>query len=404
MAMKKLNDLNAAGKRVLVRVDFNVSTDKKTGEIKDDTRVVAALPTIQHLLKQNARVVLCSHFGRPEGRDPKLSLKPVADRLAKHLGKPVAFAEDCVGEAAEKAVAALKGGDVVLLENLRYHEGEEADAPEFCAQLAKLGDVYVDDAFGCVHRAHASVHGVAKLFKDKAAGFLLQKEVDYLGKALLNPDHPYVVVLGGAKVSDKIKVINKMLEVADTILIGGAMAYTFLVAQGKPTGTSKAETGMVKVGKEQKDIVGVAKELLAKAQKLGKKFILPLDHVVAEKFEANSPNEVVAWDQIPAGKMALDVGPKTVEAYKAEIAKAKMIVWNGPLGVFELEPFNKGTFDIARAVAANAGATSIVGGGESVSAVKKAKVADKISHVSTGGGASLEFLEGKTLPGIAALE
>jgi 3-phosphoglycerate kinase len=404
MAIKRLEDLNVAGKRVLCRVDFNVSTDKKTGEIKDDTRVVAALPTINYLLGKGAKVVLCSHFGRPEGRDPKLSLKPVAERLAKLLGKPVAFAEDCVGAPAEKVVAALKNGEVAVLENLRYHEGEEADAPDFVAQLAKLGDVYVDDAFGCVHRAHASVHGVAAKFAERAPGMLLRKEIEYLGKALSNPEHPYVVVLGGAKVSDKIKVINKMLEVADTVLIGGAMAYTFLVAQGKPTGTSKAEKGMVKVGKEEKDIVVIAKEIMAKAAKLNKQFLLPLDHVVAEKFEANSPNQVVAWDQIPADKMALDIGPKTVEAYKAVIAKAKMIVWNGPLGVFELEPFNAGTFAIAKAVAANSGATSIVGGGESVSAVKKAKVADKITHVSTGGGASLEFLEGKILPGIKALE
>jgi len=393
MGSKLFKDLNVSGKRVLVRVDFNVSVDKKTNEIKDDTRIVAALPTINALVEKGAKVVLCSHFGRPEGRDPKMSLKAVSDRLAKHLGKPVVFAEDCVGEAAEKAVASLKNGDVALLENLRYHAGEEDDDAAFCKQLAKLGDVYVNDAFGAAHRAHASVHGVAALFTEKAAGLLLQKEIDYLGKALSSPDHPYVVVLGGAKVSDKIKVIKKMLEVADTVLIGGAMAYPFLLAQGKPVGKSKVDH----------EDVPLAKEILELVAKEKKNFILPLDHVVAEKFEANAPNEVVEWDKIPEGKMALDVGPKTVAAYTAAIASAKMVVWNGPLGVFELEPFNKGTFAIAHAIAENSKATTIVGGGESVAAVKKAKVSDKITHVSTGGGASLEFLEGKVLPGVKAL-
>jgi phosphoglycerate kinase len=391
---KKLEDLNVSGKRVLCRVDFNVSTDKKTGEIKDDTRIVAALPTIKYLTEKGAKVVLCSHFGRPEGRDPKLSLKPVAERLAKHWGKPVAFATDCVGAEAEKVVAGLKNGEIALLENLRYHAGEEDDDDAFASQLAKLGDAYVNDAFGAAHRAHASVHAVAKKFADRAAGFLLQKEVDYLGRALSKPERPYVVILGGAKVEDKIKVIKKMLEVADTVLIGGAMAYPFLLAQGKPVGKSKVE---------QSD-VPLAKEILAIVAAQKKNFILPLDHVVSEKFEANAPNQVVGWDQIPEGKMALDIGPKSVQAYSDAIAKAKMVVWNGPVGVFELEPFNAGTFAIANAIAANRGATTIVGGGESVAAVKKAKVADKITHVSTGGGASLEFLEGKVLPGVAALQ
>jgi phosphoglycerate kinase len=394
MAMRHLKDLNVAGKRVLCRVDFNVSTDKKTGAIKDDTRIVAALPTIRKLLDGGAKVILCSHFGRPEGRDPKLSLKPVAERLQTHLGKPVAFASDCIGPEASAAVNALKDGGVLVLENLRYHDGEEADDPAFADQLAKLADVYVNDAFGAAHRAHASVHAVAKKFKEKAAGLLMEKEVDYLSRALSKPEHPYVVILGGAKVSDKIKVINKMLEVADTVLIGGAMAYTFLLAQGKPTGKSLIEP----------DFVQTAKDVLAKAAKLNKQFLLPLDHVVTEKFEANAPNQIVGADQIPAGSMALDIGPQTVEQYSAAIAKAKMVVWNGPLGVFELEPFNAGTFAIARAVAGNTTATSIVGGGESVAAVKKAKVSDKITHISTGGGASLEFLEGKVLPGVAALE
>lgn len=395
MAFKQLKDLNVIGKRVLCRVDFNVSVDKKTGEIKDDTRVVAALPTINHLLEQGARVILCSHFGRPEGRDPKLSLKPVAACLARHLKKPVAFSEDCVGEVAETSVAELKNGGVLVLENLRYHAGEEEDEAVFAGQLAGLADVYVNDAFGAAHRAHASVHATAAKFREKAAGFLLQRELEYLGKALSHPDRPFVVILGGAKVSDKIKVITKMLDVADSILIGGAMAYTFLLAQGKGAGKSLVEP----------DYVSMAKDILAKASTLKKTFLLPLDHVVADKVEANAPGlAIVPGDQIPDSKLALDIGPKTVERYRQEIATARMIVWNGPLGVFELEPFNAGTFAIAKAVAANSNATSIVGGGESVAAVKKAGVADKISHISTGGGASLEFLEGKILPGVQALE
>ena len=392
--MQRLEDLNVSGRAVFCRVDFNVSADKKTGALKDVTRVVAAIPTIQYLTNRGARVILASHYGRPENRDPKLSLKPVAECLARNLRKDVAFSPDCVGPSAEKAVSVLNEGEVLLLENLRYHKGEEEDGSDFAAQLRKLADVYVNDAFGAVHRAHASVHALPKLFTEKGAGMLLQKEVEYLGRALSQPDHPYVVLLGGAKVSDKIKVISKMLEVADSVLIGGAMAYTFLLADGKPTGKSLTEP----------DYVNTAKEMIAKAASLKKKLLLPVDHVVAEKFEANAPHQVVAWDKIPEGTMALDVGPKTVELYKSEIAGAKMIVWNGPLGVFELEPFNAGTFAIARAVAENRNAVSIVGGGESVAAVKKAGVAEKISHVSTGGGASLEFLEGKVLPGIAALD
>ena len=393
MAIRRLQDLDVKGKRVLCRVDFNVSRDKKTGQISDDTRVVAALPTIKDILSRGGRLALCSHFERPKGRDPALSLKPVAEVLAKHLGKPVAFADDCVGDVAKKAINALKEGEVVLLENLRYHEGEEKDDAAFAKQLAELADCYVNDAFGAAHRAHASVHAAALLYPNRAGGLLMQKEVEYLGKALKNPERPYVAILGGSKVSDKIKVITKTLDLADVVLIGGAMAYPFLLAQGKPVGKSKVD---------QAD-VPLAKEILALVAKTGKKFLTPLDHVVAEKFEANAPNEVVAWDKIPEGKMALDIGPKTVEAYCAEIAKAKLVVWNGPQGVFELVPFNAGTFAIANALAASKG-TTIVGGGESVAAVKKAKVGDKISHISTGGGASLEFLEGKILPGVAALE
>ena len=393
MAMKRLKDLNVKGKRVLCRVDFNVTRDKKTGAITDDTRVVAALPTIQDLTSRGARVVLCSHFGRPEGRDPKLSLKPVAECLAKRLGKPVAFAEDCIGEPAKKVVNALKDGEVCLLENVRYHAGEEDDDPAFCKQLAELGDVYVNDAFGAAHRAHASVHGVAKLFKDRAPGFLLEKEIAYLNKAVRNPEHPFVVILGGAKVSDKIAVIESLLPKCDTMLIGGAMAYTFLLAKNMSAGKSLVEP----------DKVELAKSLLAQAAQLKKGLLLPVDHVVADKIEKGVATQVVAQDGIPADKMGLDIGPKTIELYAKEIGKAKLIVWNGPLGVFETEPFSKGTFAIAEAVA-RAKATQIIGGGESVAAVKKAKVADRIAHISTGGGASLEFLEGKELPGVKALE
>jgi 3-phosphoglycerate kinase len=391
--MPRLSDLNVSGKRVLCRVDFNVSIDKKTGAIIDDSRVVAALPTIKYLLERGAKAILCSHFGDPEGRDPKLSLKPVAACLATHLGKPVTFAEDCIGAAAESAVAALKNGGVLLLENLRYNAGEKKNDPAFAAQLAKLGDAYVNDAFGAAHRAHASVSAVAGLFPQKAAGLLMQKEVDYLSRALSKPEHPMVVILGGKKVSDKINVIEKMIDVADTLLIGGAMAYTFALAEGHKVGKSFIEP----------DKVDLAKKLVKLAADKKKKFLLPLDHVVTEEFEANGPHEVVPWGKIPDGKESLDIGPKTVELFAKEIAGAKMIVWNGPLGVFELEPFNAGTFAIAKAVASNSGAVSIVGGGESVAAVKKAGLSNKITHVSTGGGASLEFLEGKQLPGIKAL-
>ena len=393
MAISSIKDLDVKGKRVLCRVDFNVSVDKNTGAITDDTRVVKALPTIKDLLDRGGRLVLCSHFGRPKGEpNPKYTLKPVADCLSKHLGKPVAFATDCIGEAALQVVNGLGDGEVCLLENLRYHPGEEKDDPEFCKQLAALADVYVNDAFGAAHRAHASVHGVAKHFTARAPGFLLEKEINYLTKATQNPERPFVAILGGAKVSDKIKVIDNLLAKCDTMLIGGAMAYTFLKAQGLPTGKSLVE----------EDKVELAKSLLVKAKESGKKLMLPVDHVVAAKIEANVANKVVPADGIPADEMGLDVGPKTRELYAAEIKSARMVVWNGPLGVFETEPFNKGTFAIAEAVAASE-ATAIVGGGESVSAVKKAQVADKIAHISTGGGACLKFLEGSTLPGIAAL-
>lgn len=338
-------------------------------------------------------MILCSHFGRPKGRETALSLQPVAEVLARHLGAPVAFAGDCVGAPAAQAVAALQDGGVLLLENLRFHEGEEADDAGFAQQLASLADCYVNDAFGAAHRAHASVHAAARLFADRAAGLLLQKEVEYLTKALKHPEHPFVAILGGAKVSDKIQVIESLLPVCDTLLIGGAMAYTFLKAQGLPTGKSLVED----------DQLETAKKVLGLARGQNKKLLLPVDHAVAEKLEKGVASTIVPGDGIPPGMLALDIGPKTAELYAREIATAKLIVWNGPQGVFEIPPFDQGTTAVAKAVA-SARATSIVGGGESVAAVKKAGVADRITHISTGGGASLEFLEGQTLPGVAALE
>lgn len=394
MAIRHLKDLDVKGKRVLCRVDFNVTVDKKTGAITDDTRVVAALPTIRDLAARGARVILCSHFKRPEGKVvPSMSLQPVVACLAKHLGKPVGFVEDCVGESAKMAVSALKDGRVILLENLRFHAGEEDDDAAFAKQLAELADVYVNDAFGAAHRAHASVHATAKLIPNRAAGLLMEKEVAYLSKVMSAPEHPFVAILGGAKVSDKLGVIESLLPKCDALLIGGAMAYTFLKAQGLPTGKSLVEN----------DLVATAKDLLEKAKALKKDLLLPSDHVVAPKLEAGAPATVVDGDKIPADQMALDIGPRTAERYAAEIMGANLVVWNGPLGVFEIEAFAQGTFAVAKAVAAS-GATSVIGGGESVAAVKKAGVADKITHISTGGGASLEFLEGKTLPGVAALE
>lgn len=394
MAMRKMQNLNVSGKKVLCRVDFNVAADKQTGEITDDTRVVKALPTIKYLLDKGARLILCSHFGRPkDGPDPRLSLKKVADNLSKHLGKPVAFAEDCIGPRAEEAAAKIQNGEVLLLENLRFHKEEKKDDPDFAAKLAALAEVYVDDAFGCVHREHASVHGAAKLFAARGAGLLLQKEIEYLSKAVVDPVRPLTVLLGGAKVSDKIKVMDNLLPVADVVLVGGAMAYTFLLAKNQPTGKSLIEPEMKET----------AARILRQAAETGKKFLLPVDHVVAEKIEPHTPCETVPADGIPADKMGLDIGPKTIELYEREIAAAKTIVWNGPLGVFETPPFDKGTFAAAKAVAAS-GAVSIVGGGESVSAVKKAGVEEQITHVSTGGGASLEFFEGKQLPGVVVLE
>jgi phosphoglycerate kinase len=400
--MKKLNirDLDLKGKRVLVRVDFNVPQDKKTGAIKDDSRMVGALPTINYLLDHGAKVVLMSHLGRPEGQvNMQFTLKPVADKLAELLKKPVKFAADCIGPEILKLSQELKEGGVLLLENLRFHAEEEKNDPAFAKQLAELGEIYVNDAFGTAHRAHASTEGVTKYFKQNTAGFLMEKEIDYLSAALETPEHPFVAILGGAKVSDKIAVIENLLNKADSVLIGGAMAYTFLLAQGKEVGSSLVE----------KDKLDMAKDILQKSQKI--RFLLPIDHIAAEKKEGQpdkkgkptftfvNPKEVA---EIPRGLAGVDIGPKTIIDYNKAISGARTIVWNGPMGIFETPEYAKGTFEVAKAVAAS-GAKSIIGGGDSASAVHLSGVAEKISHISTGGGASLEFLEGKVLPGVAAL-
>jgi phosphoglycerate kinase len=392
MAKLSVRDLNPKGRRIFMRVDFNVPLND-AGEITDDTRIRASLPTIKYLVERGGRLILASHLGRPKGKpNPKMSLKPAATRLAEVLGKPVAFAPDCVGPEAEGAAKALKDGDVLLLENLRFHPEEEKNAPEFAQQLAALAEVYVDDAFGSAHRAHASTEGLTHYLSPCAAGLLMEKEIESLGKAVENIARPYVAIVGGAKVSDKIELLQNFLKIADTVLVGGAMAYTFLKAQGIEIGLSKTED----------DKLDLAKSLLQDAQARGKKFLLPKDHIVAEKFDASAAAEAVPTRAIPATRIGLDIGPATRAEYAAEIAKAKTIVWNGPMGVFEMKQFAEGTLAIAKAVAASA-AMSIVGGGDSVSAVKKMGVADKISHISTGGGASLEFLSGFTLPGVAAL-
>ncbi|MDR3719467.1 MAG: phosphoglycerate kinase [Bryobacteraceae bacterium] len=386
MPKLSIRDLDLKGKRVFMRVDFNVPLAPGGQEITSDKRIKAALPSIQYALDHGAGLVLASHLGRPKGKvNPEMSLKPVAVRLSELLGKPVAFAPDCIGAAVEAMLP--KPGEILLLENLRYHPEEEKNDPAFAAQLAKFGDVYVNDAFGTAHRAHASTEGIIQFLKPAAAGLLMEKELTYLEKCTKNPAHPCIGILGGAKVSDKIEVIANLLKFADRLLIGGAMAYTFLKAQGKPTGKSLVEA----------DKVDLAKELLAK---YGDKLMLPVDHIVAAEFAENAPNEAV--DEIPDGMMGMDIGPKTAAAFAAVLSTAKTIIWNGPMGVFEKKPFDKGTIAVGLAVAAS-GALSVVGGGDSEKAVKSAGVADKISHISTGGGASLEYLSGLVLPGVAAL-
>jgi len=392
MPKLSVRDLDPKGKRIFMRVDFNVPLND-AGQITDDTRIQASLPTIQYILERGGRLILASHLGRPKGKvNPKMSLKPAATRLAKVLGKPVAFATDCIGPEAETAAKALKGGEVLLLENLRFHPEEEKNVPEFAQKLAALAEVYVDDAFGSAHRAHGSTEGITHFLSPCAAGLLMEKELEYLGKAVENPERPYVAIVGGAKVSDKIELLQNFLKIADTVLVGGAMAYTFLKAQGVETGKSKTED----------DKLDLAKSLLAEAASRGKKFLLPKDHIVAEKFDVSAVAETAPTRAIPADRIGLDIGPATRAEYAAEIAKAKTIVWNGPMGVFEMPQFAEGTLAIAKSVAASS-AISIVGGGDSVAAVKKMGLGDNVSHISTGGGASLEFLSGLTLPGVAAL-
>ncbi len=396
----KLSVADAAveGKRVLVRVDFNVPLgDAETGDsrrITDDSRISAALPTITHLIERGAKVILMSHLGRPKGeRKPELSLEPVARRLAELLGREVAFASDCIGAEAEAGAAELAPGDVLLLENLRYHAAETKNDPEFAAALAALGEVYVNDAFGTAHRAHASTDGVTHHLSPCAAGFLIGRELKFLGDALADPARPEIAILGGAKVSSKISVITSLLEKVDAILIGGGLAFSFLKAQGHSVGNSLFED----------ETLGTAREILAKAEALGKEFLLPVDCVVADAFSADAETRIVPATQMPEGWMGLDIGPKTVAKFGHAIAGAGTIVWNGPVGVFEMEPFAAGTQAVAEAVAAS-GAVSVLGGGETAAAADKFGVRDAMTHVSTGGGASLEFLEGKILPGIAALD
>ena len=399
MSTLSIRDLDLDGKRVLIRVDFNVPLSPDGGEILDDTRIRETVPTIEYALRHKARVVLCSHLGRPKGKVvPTMSLRPVVDRLRElldHVLGPdenVGFAPDCVGEIAEELVANLEPGQTLLLENLRFHPEEEANDPAFAKKLAALCDLYVNDAFGSAHRAHASTEGITHHVKQTAAGLLMESELTHLGKALTEPDKPFVAIIGGAKVSDKIEVIESLMEKADAILIGGGMAYTFLRAQGQLTGKSLVEEDKIKL----------AKEVLAKAK--GIRFLLPIDHCLADRFDAHATVSHFEGSQaFPENLMALDIGPKTVELFAAEIAGAQTVLWNGPMGVFEFPAFATGTNGIARAVAMNADATTIVGGGDSVSAIHRSGFADRITHISTGGGASLEFLEGKTLPGVAAL-
>jgi len=394
MNKKTIRDISVSGKRVLVRVDFNVPLDKQK-HIEDDTRIRESLPTIEHLLSQGAKVILMSHLGRPKGKSPEFSLAPVATRLSELLGKPVHFASDCIGAEAETAVNALQNGEVLLLENVRFYKEEEANDSDFAKKLASLGDVYVNDAFGTAHRAHASTEGVTKFIQTAVAGFLIEKELKYLGEATANPKRPFVAILGGSKISGKIDVLEKLLEKVDTVLVGGAMIFTFFKAQGFKVGKSLVED----------DKLDVAKTILEKAKSRNVKLLLPTDVVIADKFEKDANAKTVSIDAIEDDWIGLDIGAETIKTYRHEILSAKTVVWNGPMGVFEMDKFAVGTFEIAKALAeaTKHGAITVIGGGDSASAIVKAGLEKAVTHVSTGGGASLEFLEGKILPGIAAL-
>lgn len=390
-----IDQVDLKGKKVLVRVDFNVPLDENL-KITDDIRISSALPTIKKIMKEGGKTILMSHLGRPKGApNPKYSLKPAAVRLSELLGMDVKFAPDCVGDQVKAIVNAMKDGEVLLLENLRFYAEEEKNNPDFAKKLADLGDVYINDAFGSAHRAHASTEGVTKHIKVNASGYLMQKELEYLGKAISNPERPYCAILGGAKISGKIDVIQNLFSKVDTLIIGGGMAYTFYKAMGHEIGTSLLE----------EDKISLAKEILEKAKNSKVNFILPVDVVIAPEFNNDSPSEVVSIDKIPSSKMGLDIGPKTIELFRSEVLKSKTVIWNGPMGVFEFDNFAKGTNSIAQALveATKKGATTIIGGGDSAAAIKKAGLDEQVSHVSTGGGASLEFLEGKALPGVAAL-
>jgi phosphoglycerate kinase len=395
MTKLTINDLDLKGKRVFIRVDFNVPL--KDGKVSDDTRIRETLPTLRLAIQKGGRLVLASHLGRPKGGpDPKYSLAPVASKLAEMLGTPVVFAADCVGEDAEAKSKSLADGGVLLLENVRFHPEEEKNGEAFSKQLSQLCDgLFICDAFGSAHRAHSSVVGITKFVKQSAAGLLMEKELAYIGKAITNPARPFVAIIGGAKVSDKIEVVENLMKIADVMLIGGGMAYTFEKAQGLQIGKSLVED----------DKLELAKRLIADAKAKNFKLLLPTDHVVAPEFKADAPATICDVTATPADQMGLDIGPKTIAAYSAEIAKAKTIVWNGPMGVFEMPAFAKGTLEIAKAVAAATanGATSIIGGGDSVAAVHQSGLAKQVSHISTGGGASLEFLGGTKLPGVEAL-
>jgi len=388
---KSLRDVDLSGKRVIMRVDFNVPMDKE-GNITDDTRIRAALESINYILAQNTRLILMSHLGRPDGQVKEgLRLAPVAKRLSELLGKEVIVTRDCVGEEVKKIISGMQTGDIVLLENLRFHKEEEANDPAFAKALAEYADIYVNDAFGTAHRAHASTEGIAH-YLPAVAGFLMEKEINFLGKLLYQPEEPYIAVIGGAKVSTKIGVLEKLLEKVNVLIIGGGMCYTFLKSKGFEIGKSLVET----------EKVGFAFDLLKKAEAKGVKVMLPLDHLVADRVEEDAKTKIVETNAIPPDMIGVDIGPKTIRAYKKAIKGGKTVLWNGPMGVYEIDKFAKGTVKIAEALASCRG-TTVVGGGDSVAAVNKIGIADKLDHVSTGGGASLEFLEGRELPGIKAL-